>query len=459
MSKLPLEGIRILDLSQVWAGPACTSILASLGAYVIKVEGLTRGDVSHSILPVDNDPGEDPWNSGPYYFCHNAGKRSLALELTEEDGVKLFKRLIPSCDVLVENFAPRVMRNFGLGYEVLREIRPDLIMISMSGYGQSGPYSDYGAYGMGLESASGIASITGYLGGPPMRSGVSFTDPVAGLAATAAILLALRHRARTGRGQFIEMSQQEAAIPFLGAALMEYQMTGRVPRPIGNRSAVAAPQGCYRCRGVDNWLVISVGSDEEWASFCDAVGHAEWRDDDRFATVLLRHENHDALDALIEGWTRDQHHIEAFHLLQRAGVKAAPVLNGKEILLDPHLKERGHFDIIDHGRFGPRPVPRHLVAKFDRMDPKPDRPAPRLGEHNAEVLQGLAGLSDDELAEMEARQVIGTARLLAVPAEAMREALRYPLDLMVEQGALRAVEEDYREQLGLARDPAGGDEE
>jgi crotonobetainyl-CoA:carnitine CoA-transferase CaiB-like acyl-CoA transferase len=450
MSKLPLEGVRVLDLSQVWAGPACTSILASLGAYVIKVEGLTRGDISHSILPVDNDPGDDPWNSGPYYFCHNAGKRSITLQLTEEEGVKLFKRLIPSCDVLIENFAPRVMRNFGLGYDVLREIRPDLIMISMSGYGQTGPYRGYGAYGMGLESAAGIASVTGYPGGRPMRSGVSFTDPVAGIAAAGAVLLALRHRERTGRGQFIDMSQQEAAIPFLGAALMEYQMTGRVPGPRGNRSTAAAPQGCYRCRGDDDWLVISVGGDGEWARFCDAAEHPEWRGDERFATVPARHENHDALDSLVEGWTRDQDHIEAFHLLQRAGVKAAPVLNGKEMLLDPHLRERGHFDVIDHGRFGPRPIPRHLVAKFDRMDPKPDGPAPALGEHNAEVLQELAGLSAGEAAEMEARQVIGTTRVLAVAPQVMRGMLKYPLELMVEQGALRAVEADYLDQLGLS---------
>jgi benzylsuccinate CoA-transferase BbsF subunit len=282
-----------------------------------------------------------------------------------------------------------------------------------------------------------------------MRSGVSFTDPVAAIAAAGAVLLALRHRQRTGQGQYIDMSQQEAAIPFLGAALMEYQMTGRVPGRRGNRSAVAAPQGCYRCRGDDDWLVISVGNDEEWASFCDAVGHPEWRDDRRFATIAARHENHDALDALIEGWTREQGHIEAFHLLQRAGVKAAPVLNGKELLLDPHLRERQHFDIIDHRHLGPRPIPRHLVAKFDRMDPKPDRPAPTLGEHNAEVLQALAGLSDEELAEMEAQQVIGTERVLQVPVEVLRERLKYPLDRMVEQGALRAVEEDYLHQLGL----------
>ena len=452
MPKLPLEGVRVLDLSQVWAGPACTSMLASLGADVIKAEGLTRGDVSHIILPTDNDPGDAPWDGGPYYFCHNAGKRGITLDLTQESGIELLKRLLPSCDVLVENFSPRVMGNFGLAYDVLRQIRPDLIMLSMSGYGQTGPYRDYTAYGMGLEGASGITSITGYRGGPPMRSGVSFTDPVTAIAAVGAVLLALRHRERTGQGQYIDMSQQEAAIPFVGAALMEYQMTRRVPARRGNRSAVAAPQGCYRCRGDDRWLVISVSDDEEWASFCDAVGHPEWRGDGRFASGAVRHQNHDALDTLIEEWAREQDHVEAFHLLQRAAVKAAPVLDGKEMLLDPHLRERQHFDIIDHRHLGPRPIPRHLVAKFDRMDPKPDRPAPTLGEHNAEVLQALAGLSDEELAEMEAGQVIGTERVLPVPVEVLRERLKFPLDRMVQQGALRAVEEDYLDQWGLGGD-------
>jgi crotonobetainyl-CoA:carnitine CoA-transferase CaiB-like acyl-CoA transferase len=248
MAKLPLEGIRILDLSQVWAGPACTSILASLGAYVIKVEGMSRLDISHILLTAENQFTAELWNRGPYYHFRNAGKRGITLDLLAPEGIDLIKRLVPACDVLIEAFSPRVMGNFGLTYDVLRELKPDLIMMSMSGYGQTGPYSDYGAYGMGLEPASGIASITGYRDGSPTRTGVSFTDPIAGMAGAAAVLMALRHRQRTGQGQYIDMSQQETAVPFMGAALMEYQMTGRIPGPRGNRSAVAAPQGCYRCR-------------------------------------------------------------------------------------------------------------------------------------------------------------------------------------------------------------------
>lgn len=457
MSRPPLEGIRVLDFTQVWAGPACTSILAALGAYVIKIEGMSRLDISHILLTAENQFTAELWNRGPYYHYRNPGKRGITLDLLHPDGINLVKRLVPACDVVIEAFSPRVMGNFGLTYDVLRELRPDLIMMSMSGYGQTGPYSDYGAYGMGLEPASGIASITGYADSGPTRTGVSFTDPIAGIAAAAAVLMALRHRDRTGEGQYIDMSQQETAIPFIGAALMEYQMTGRVPCPRGNRSPVAAPQGCYRCKGDDDWLVISISDDEEWASFCKAVGHPEWEDDERFATIIARHRNHDILDALIEDWTRGQDHIEAFHLLQKAGVKAAPVLNGKEMLLDPHLRERHYYDLLEHPTdLGPRPVARTLIAKFDRMDPKPDRAAPSMGEHNAEVLQGLAGVSDEELADLEARQIIGTAPILDIPPDAdlmeLLAQLLFPLDRMMEQGSIRAVEPDYRRRLGLDSD-------
>ena len=454
MAKLPLEGIRILDFSQVWAGPACTSMLACLGAYVIKVEGMSRLDISHVLLTAENQFTAELWNRGPYYHYRNAGKRGITLDLLQPDGIDLVKRLVPACDVVVEAFSPRVMKNFGLAYEVLRELRPDLIMISMSGYGQTGPYTDYSAYGMGLEPASGIASVTGYPGSGPTRTGVSFTDPIAGIAAAAAVLMALRHRQRTGRGQYIDMSQQETAMPFMGAALMKYQMTGRMACPRGNRSPIATPQGCYRCKGDDDWLVISISDDEEWASFCKAVGHPEWQDDERFATILARRQNHDTLDALIEEWTLGHDHIEAFHLLQKAGVKASPVFNGKELLLDPHLRERHHFDVLDHpADLGSRPVARNLIAKFERMDPKPDRAAPNMGEHNAEVLQELAGVSDEELADLEARQIIGTAPILEIPPDAdlmeLLAQLLFPLDRMIEQGSIRAVETNYREQLDL----------
>ncbi len=445
---LPLEGLRVLDFTHVFAGPTCTRILADLGADVVKVEGLTRIDGVRLLLAVDSDPGTEPWNRGIYYSLRNPGKRSLTVELTTPEGQDLLKRLIPSFDVVAESFTPRVMRQFGLDYESLRSIRPDVIMISLSGYGQTGPRSDWSAYGMGLEPASGISQSTGYAGGPPLRTGISFTDPVTGVLAAGAVLTALHHRRRTGKGQYIDLSEQEAAVALASGALLDYEMNGRAPERIGNRSRSAAPQGCYRCRGDDNWIVLSVPDDAGWASFCSAVGHEEWARDDRFATVLDRHANHDALDAAIETWTRDQDQAGAVEMLQAAGVAAAPVLNGKQMLLDPQLKARQQFDYVDHPAQGRRPIPRNLVAKFSRLDTKPRSAAPLLGQHNHEVLSE-GGLSAEEIAQLEEKGVIGTRPRLPPPPTrpGAREYMTIP-DL-VEIGAVTAYDADYKQQLGI----------
>ena len=453
----PLEGIRVMDLTQVFAGPTCTRILADLGAEVIRMEAPTRMDITRNLIHVDNDGQDLPWERTLYFAIRNAGKKEIVVDLNQPRGRELLRGVIAQCDVVAESFTPRVMRAFELDYEHLRQIKSDIIMISLSGYGQDGPYMDWSAYGMGLEPASGVSQLTGYRGGDPIRSGLSFTDPYSGFLGAGAVLAALHYRRRTGKGQYIDLSEQEAAIPLLGSALMDFAMNGRLPDRIGDRSPWAAPQGCYRCKGDafgdlsagDDWLVISIESDEEWAAFCKATGHSEWAEDDRFATVLGRHEHHDELDRLIESWTQGQDHYEAFHLLQRAGVMAAPVLNGKEAMLDPHFKERGQFDAVDHPNQGKRLVQRHLAAKFTDFEASAQGPAPTLGQHNQEVLGGLLGLSDKELAELEEQGVIATNPNLPFPPELMSQALKMPYDRYVEAGILRAVEPDYREQLGL----------
>ena len=447
-----------MDLTQVFAGPTCTRILADLGAEVIRMEAPSRLDITRNLIHADNDGQDLPWERALYFTIRNAGKKEIVVDLNQPRGLELVRGLIAQSDVLAESFTPRVMRAFELDYEHVREIKPDIVMISLSGYGQDGPYSDWAAYGMGLEPASGVSQLTGYAGGPPLRSGLSFTDPYSGFLGAGAVLAALHHRRRTGKGQYIDLSEQEAAIPMLGAALMDFAMNDRLPERVGNRSgAIGAPQGCYRCKGDafgelsagDDWLVISIESDDEWAAFCQAAGHPEWAEDDRFADVLGRHQHHDELDRLIEGWTRERDHYEAFHLLQRAGVKAAPVLNGKEILLDPHFKERGHFDVVDQPHQGRRPVPRHLAAKFDEFEASAQGPAPTLGEHNREVLGGLLGLSDEELADLEEQKVIATRPDIPYPPEVISQALKLPYDRYLEAGIIRAVEADYRAQLGL----------
>jgi len=445
----PLEGVRVMDLTQVFAGPTCTRILADLGAEVIRLESPSRLDVTRNLIHVDNDGQELPWERALYFTIRNAGKKEIVVDLGQPRGRELIAGIIAQSDVVAESFTPRVMRAFELDYEHVRQIKPDIVMISLSGYGQDGPQADWSAYGMGLEPASGVSQVTGYRGDAPLRSGLSFTDPYSGFVGAGAVLAALHYQRRTGKGQYIDLSEQEAAIPLVGAALMDFAMNGRLPERLGNRSPWAAPQGCYRCQGDDDWIVISIENDEEWAALCEATGHAEWAADARFADATGRRQHHDELDELIEGWTREQDHYEAFHVLQRAGVRSAPVLNGKEALLDPHFRARGQYDIVDQPHMGKRPVGRHLAAKFETFEASAQGPAPTLGQHNREVLGGLLGVSDEELAALEEQKVVATKPDIPYPPNLISAALKLPYDRFVENGTLRAIEADYREQLGL----------
>ena len=459
MPDLPLSGVRVLDFAQVYAGPTCTRLLADLGADVIKIEGLRRMDITRNFVMPENLGEDDYWNKSGYFVLRNGGKRSLTLDFSEESGgagIDIVKKLIPQCDIVAESFTPRVMGKFGLDYESLKAMKPDIIMISMSGYGQSGPWRDYSAYGMGLEPAAGLSSITGYRGGDPQRTGISFTDPYSGIVGAGAVLSALVYRRRTGKGQYIDLSEQEAAIPVVGYALMDQAMNGRAPERIGNRSHWYAPQGCYRCSGDDDWLVITIRNDAEWEAFCRATGHPEWIDDRRFADVLSRFHNHDELDEAITTWTQTQDHIEAMHTLQAAGVTAAAVLNPKQVLLDPHLRERGFFDRVDTGAAGVRPVPHQLGAKFSGFETDSARPAPKLGEHNAEILGELLGMSDEKIAALHEKGVIGDTPISAVPLPVMRMFVQFPLASYQQMGALAGVDTDYKEQLGIPDQAEGG---
>ena len=445
----PLEGVRVLDLTHVYAGPTCARILCDLGAEVIKVEGIKRTDAARLGVPAENNAEGDFWNRTAWSLYRNAGKKSVTLDFNDSRAVELFKRLAGHADVVIESYTPRVMAQHGIDYQSLREIKPDLIMISLSGYGQTGPWRDYTAYGTGLEGASGIASSTGYRGGDPLRSGISFHVPYSGILGAGAVLTALRYRRRSGKGQYIDLSEQEAAIPVGGYALMEQALNGREPERIGNRSPWFAPQGCYRCRGEDNWLVLTVGNDAEWRALYDAAGRPEWAEDERFADVLGRHGYHDELDELIVAWTRGQDHMEAMHLLQRAGVIAAAVLNPKQVLLDPHLRERGYFAVADFAG-GSCPVPKALGARFQEFEAGARGGGPKLGEHNREVLQGLLGLSDQEMAELREAGAIGdTPDFSPIPVEAIRAFLQWPLTSLLQMGALAALEPDYKQQLGI----------
>lgn len=404
-----LEGLRIVDLSQVWAGPLALKLLGDLGADVIKVESGRRMDSARgdpdpragtAILP-GGEPGPRPWNRAGHFNDRNRSKRGVCLDLTMPEGIAALKRLAAASDVVAESYRFGVLERLGAGYGALREAKPDLVYVSFSSQGATGPERAYGSYGAILEQTAGIASITGYRGGPPRNSGAFFPDPVVAVLGAGAILAAVRRRDRTGEGAFVDLSQREAATSIVPEPLLDYEMNGRVQGPRGNRHPVHAPQGVYPCAGEDAWLALGVRSDAEWRALAETIGGSALAADARFATLLARRARHDELDARIADWTRARGAREAMETLQAAGVPAGMAHRGDTLLGDPQLAARGFWERVDHPEAGSIP---HLGRPF-RLSRTPGatrRPAPLLGQHTREVLGGVAGLSEEELDALDA---------------------------------------------------------
>lgn len=408
MTRMALEGLRVLDVTHVWAGPMCTRLLADMGADVIKVESARRTDTGRgeanprggpgSTYP-DGIPGERPWNRAAHVNERNRSKRDICLDLTHPRGVEAFKRLVANCDVVVESFRSGVMARFGLGYRDLVKVKPDIIMVSLSSQGSTGPESSYGSFGATLEQTAGLASVTGYLGGDPTTSGTFFPDPVVALLSVGTILAAVRQRQTTGRGTYVDLSQREATTSIIGEAIMEYTMNGRALGPIGNRDRVFAPQGVYRCAGDDMWIAISVRSDEEWAALANVIGEPTLAEDPRFADVVARRAHHDDADAIIGAWTATRDAFAVMAALQRVDVPAGVVEQGQHLLEDPHLNARGFWETVTHPEAGTAPF-LSRPFQFSKTPGTTRRHAPLLGEHTEEVLREVGGMSDAEIAEL-----------------------------------------------------------
>jgi crotonobetainyl-CoA:carnitine CoA-transferase CaiB-like acyl-CoA transferase len=404
-----LDGIRILDLTMVFAGPVSTKILAELGAEVIKVESIQRADVfSRANVYPENEPGEDNWNRGCLFHTLNAGKKGISLNLGSEEGREIFKRLVKISDAIVENYSPRVMQNWGLGYEELIKIKSDIIMVSMSGLGHYGPLRDFYMYVPGMEGMSGLTYITGFPDEPPLLSGCAYGDWVTGANAAAALLTALYFRMQSGKGQYIDLSGREAVACHIGEILTGYTLNKENPSMMGNRHAYAAPHGCYRCKGEDSWVNIAVENDEQWQHFCKAIGSPAWTIEERFATIQSRWQNQDELDMLVEEWTIQHGHIEIMQTLQEAGIAAGAVLNMKEININPHLIDRGFFQIIDHGEGeGKRPIASQMPAKFSEVESFVPKRAPRFAEDDEYVFGSLLKMSKAEMEKLAKDKIIG----------------------------------------------------
>ena len=390
MERLPLYSYRILDLTTAWAGPYGTRLLADMGAEVIKVEAVNNGDLLRSDI-----------------FNHvNRNKYACTLDVGQPRGRELFLRLVALSDVVIESYRSPVMEDLGLSYEAIRSAKADIILVWLSSHGKSGPEKDFVANGSNIEQLGGLTAISGYLGGGPQKTGISYGDPVSGIAAAAAVALALWHRRRTGEGQYVEVAQWENMVGLIGEYVVGYSMNGRLPQPMGNRHSSMAPHGCYPCAGDDQWVTIAVEDDRQFAALCRVMGRPELATDPRFADVVSRYRNQGELDGIVGGWTRQHTPQEVTPALQAAGVAAAPVLGVPALFDDPHLRARDFWEPVSHPDAGTWDVD-GVPWRMSRSPAHVRLPAPRFAEHNDYVLRGLLGLSEEEIRELAEAGVTG----------------------------------------------------
>ena len=403
MSRPPLDGIRVADFCWAWAGPYGALQLAHLGADVIRIESAKRLCPSRLIPPwPDNESGV---NRAGYFNQYNQGKRSLTLDLKAPEAIDIAKTLVSKSDIVMNNFASGVMEKLGVGYDVLRRIKPDIIMVSLPGYGTSGPEKDFVSYGPPQVAQSGLSALTGYVGGPPMMAGFSYGDPNGGVHATFAVMAALLHREKTGQGQYIDLSQWEAAIMLLPEALMDYSMNGTQPERMGNRDSHMAPHGVFRSKGDDRWVSLSVRDEAEWQRLCEVMGQPELSSDTRFASLVARKENEAALEEIVTAWTQERTADEATQALQNAGIPAYPALDALDMVNSPHVGARDYFVELEHPEVGTR---RHMGIPWtmSRTPCEIRRPAPCLGQDTDAVLTDVVGLSQDEIATLREKDIL-----------------------------------------------------
>ncbi len=390
----PLEGIRVVDFAWAWAGAQATSILAQLGAEVIKIESRRRIDHSRIFSLTTGEWFDEPDRS-TIFNDMNLGKLSANIDLSHPEGVEVVKKLVAISDVVVQNMRPGKIEALGLGYEVLREVKPDVIMLSSSARGSTGPESGYIGYAPLFSALSGFAYISGYEGEEPIRLSGEI-DLLSATSSAFAVMAALVHRQRSGEGQYIDLSSTEATSVFMGEVIMDYTMNGRNHARCGNKDAFMAPHNVYRCKGEDKWISIAVATDEEFEALCEVAGHPEWATDEHFTDAFSRWHNQEGLDKLIERWTIEQAHTEVMEKLQAAGVAAMPSCSSEDMWNDPHLRERGFWAEVDHSLIGRQTVIAP-VWKYSETPLEAGGPAPLFGEHNSYVFGELLGFSDAQI--------------------------------------------------------------
>ncbi|MFU8817377.1 MAG: CaiB/BaiF CoA transferase family protein [Pseudomonadales bacterium] len=389
---LPFAGLTVADLSWVGVGPISAKFLADHGARVIRIESETRPDVLRGNVPYkDGIPGLD---RSQFFGDFNTSKQSITLDLKLPEAIDIARQIIARADVLIESFAPGVIGRMGLGYEEVRELNPGLIMVSTCLMGQTGPAAELAGYGYHAGAIAGFYEVTGWPDRPPSGPWVAYTDTIAPRFIAFLLAAALDHRRRTGEGCWFDVAQIEASLHFLAPELLDLQVNGRAATRMGNRSAVAAPQGCYPCAGEDAWCAIAVDHDDQWRTLCRAMGRPDLAASTALASHVGRLAAHDAIDAAIAEWTSTLPPADVMVRLQAVGVPAGVVQRSRDLLADPQYAARGFYRYLEHPVMGRIPYAGHpyLIAGYDNG---PLRPAPTLGQHSFEILSEFLGLDDE----------------------------------------------------------------
>ena len=398
-----LAGVKILDFMWAIAGPASTRMLADYGATVVRLESTTRFDAVRTVGPFQGGkPGLE--NAGLFYNM-NAGKLPVTLDLSKPAAREVVLDLVRWADVVTESFSPKTMRAWGLDYASLRQIKPDIIMLSTCLMGQTGPRAKFAGFGNLAAAISGFFHPTGWPDRPPAGPFGAYTDYIAPWYNATAVMAALTHKHHTGEGQHIDLSQAEAALQFLGPALLDYTVNGRIQGPAGNRDRNLAPHGVYPARGQDRWIAIAVENDRQWQALCRVIGRPELADDARYASQAARLARHDELDELLAGWTRQHDMLEAETRLQADHVPASALRSIRELYDDPQLQQRQHFVELSHPTHGTTTVEGSRF-KFSRTPARVEGAAPTLGRENSYVLETILGYSQERITELVAAGVL-----------------------------------------------------
>ncbi|MBM2825205.1 MAG: CoA transferase [Dehalococcoidales bacterium] len=407
-----LSDVRVVEIGEGRVGPGAGLLLADLGAEVIKVESITRVDHTRVSTLSASVPSSKPWECSPGFMIRNHGKLGITLDLAKPKGREAFRRLIKVSDIFFSNEAVGVAEKLGITYEDLVKVNPQIVYLASTGFGRAGAYAKHVAMGGSIDAAAGLFGLRDY-GDGDGRSVTPNThcDSIAAATNAFAIIVGLYYRKKTGRGTFIDASMVEPSISHIGEAIMDYSMNRRIGHSLGNRDIARSPQGCYRCQGEDEWVTLSVSSDEEWQRLTAVMGNPQLAQDERFVGVLERLRNQDELDKLIGAWTIQHGKFEVTRLLQQAGIAAGAVSNNADIYSDPHVKERGLLEVIEHPEAGSHTYAGRLWKLAETEVPKRTH-APTLGEHNDYVLRQIAGLTPEEMSELEREGIIGTTPLV-----------------------------------------------